>query len=119
MLLPTFEPATLALALSPPTRRRLAAPLRRASVLLAGVFWPPWFAGVVAPASPPGALARSPPCASVCLCCLLRVPAVRCGRVALRRTKGAKIGRQHRITRGEGVKWFETKFEGTINNKPN
>ena len=38
-------------------------------------------------------------------------------RVARRRRCKAKIGHQHKLTKEDAMKWFQTKFEGIILNK--
>lgn len=39
-------------------------------------------------------------------------------RVARRRRCVAKIGRQHKLTKEDAMKWFQQKFEGVILAKP-
>lgn len=38
-------------------------------------------------------------------------------RVAKRRAVKSKVGVQHRVTRDDAIKWFQTKFEGIVHNK--
>ncbi|KCZ79081.1 hypothetical protein H312_03536 [Anncaliia algerae PRA339] len=38
-------------------------------------------------------------------------------RVAKRKIKKAKVGKQHRVTKEEAMKWFTEKFDGVIINK--
>jgi large subunit ribosomal protein L11e len=38
-------------------------------------------------------------------------------RVAKRRRTLAKVGVQHRVTKEDAIKWFQTKFEGIVHNK--
>jgi len=38
-------------------------------------------------------------------------------RVAKRRERLAKVGVQHRVTKDDAIKWFQTKFEGIVHNK--
>ncbi|KAK9866801.1 hypothetical protein WJX84_002499 [Apatococcus fuscideae] len=38
-------------------------------------------------------------------------------RVAKRRKSKTKVGKQHKITKEDSMKWFQTKFEGVILNK--
>jgi large subunit ribosomal protein L11e len=38
-------------------------------------------------------------------------------RVAKRRQRLAKVGVQHRVTKEDAIKWFQTKFEGIVHNK--
>ena len=40
-------------------------------------------------------------------------------RVAKRRQRLAKVGVQHRVTKEDAIKWFQTKFEGIVHNKAN
>mmetsp|Transcript_34372 Transcript_34372/g.86912 ORF Transcript_34372/g.86912 Transcript_34372/m.86912 type:complete len:181 (-) Transcript_34372:155-697(-) len=38
-------------------------------------------------------------------------------RVARRRSQKARVGVQHKVTREDSIKWFQTKFEGVVLNK--
>lgn len=38
-------------------------------------------------------------------------------RVARRRQQLARVGVQHRVTKDDAIKWFQTKFEGVVLNK--
>eukprot|EP00884_Botryococcus_braunii_P012643 jgi/Botrbrau1/2137/Bobra.0093s0044.1 len=38
-------------------------------------------------------------------------------RVAKRRQRHAKVGKSHRVTKEDSIKWFQTKFEGVVLNK--
>ncbi|CAL5222128.1 g4446 [Coccomyxa viridis] len=38
-------------------------------------------------------------------------------RVAKRRQRLAKVGVQHKVTKDDAIKWFQTKFEGIVHNK--
>ena len=38
-------------------------------------------------------------------------------RVAKRRSRKARVGVQHRVTKEDAMKWFQTKFEGVLLNK--
>lgn len=38
-------------------------------------------------------------------------------RVARRRRQLSKVGVQHRVTKEDAIKWFQTKFEGIVHNK--
>ena len=38
-------------------------------------------------------------------------------RVAKRRSRHARVGIQHRITREDAMKWFQTKFDGIVMHK--
>ena len=38
-------------------------------------------------------------------------------RVARRRRIKTRVGFQHRITKEDAIKWFQTKFEGVVLNK--
>jgi large subunit ribosomal protein L11e len=38
-------------------------------------------------------------------------------RVAKRRQQHAKVGKSHRVTKEDAIKWFQTKFEGVVLNK--
>lgn len=38
-------------------------------------------------------------------------------RVAKRRSRKARVGVPHRITKEDSIKWFQTKFEGVVLNK--
>ncbi len=39
-------------------------------------------------------------------------------RVSRRRNKQQRVGVQHRVTKEDAIKWFQTKFEGVVLNKP-
>ena len=38
-------------------------------------------------------------------------------RVARRRKQQSRVGVQHRVTKDDAIKWFQTKFEGVVLNK--
>ena len=38
-------------------------------------------------------------------------------RVAKRRQRLSRVGVQHKVTREDAIKWFQTKFEGVVLNK--
>jgi large subunit ribosomal protein L11e len=38
-------------------------------------------------------------------------------RVARRRQRLSRVGVQHRVTKDDAMKWFQTKFEGVVLNK--
>lgn len=38
-------------------------------------------------------------------------------RVSRRRKQLARVGVQHRVTKEDAIKWFQTKFEGVVLNK--
>ena len=38
-------------------------------------------------------------------------------RVAKRRAQLSTVGIQHKVTRDDAIKWFQTKFEGIVLNK--
>ena len=38
-------------------------------------------------------------------------------RVAKRRQRLSRVGVQHKVTKDDAIKWFQTKFEGVVLNK--